>query len=1057
MSQLPQQGGASVHARGHIPSTDLASLIDFLVKAFPPKGNDITHPYGWSVLKFDPDKKRLSINIYGILRRFLAQKDMRDAFRQTATSGFLRDLMSPQKHFTAKLGGRVFNDNLSGLSQHTDKLKRLIIDDIEKFGLSPDDLLVNDPASALQDLSKITGIKDFLTELPAKMVAIEFTKNDNQALSHEKDVARVFSALEDIQAEDWLDRMAKSIADAQRQRDDEFDEIQQDKLLETLRQDFDKHDSQITRFLNFLEDQALARVRLRVSFAIMESLAVQVSKSDRINNRQFVEYVQRVHRLFEHYGAPESPHTLQLNLTRDYGLGADFSISQELVKALFYNCLPIWSEWKAQLFESRRIDPSSRGVSVVREVSYRFRVNGKDPRNEMEHAFDSRLKRLREVLQDHSGHEPSPFVLRRSLTEVVFLWLVLNPNINLSSLVQEAEQLSQRLQEQGQTGIALLLDDLSSWSPSVKELSKTLIAILRTKSRNVLTRAQRAIDDLYLVVQQDVVDWSAIERSRGKVRDPLIKPSADQSENVEWFKHIQIAHKPDEVCDPLFSVRIRTVLNERTLVMREDSNSTLQIHRQLPEQLLNIAWMPISVDVKETPVKRVSRAKIEPAWRMGAGIDIWYDPDQLKYSNRSDIPEEDSRQYRAAAAAAMAVLIYVVIQVLAEKLTKPSAKFLPALMVRFQAQGKKALENEGDHWVYAISQAIESALMRDMPVRMQGLVTEGERHYKDKGAAFALSAAFPIIVGTGSTPAINKIAAVIYTTRPCDDFPGSNDTAGFIFQAKTYRADAVSDNPMGGYQLTFDRMQSHVVETREAFKNPKLIVEEVSRLQEMGYEHIILISSHFNNPRINRSAQRHSPHTQTAFLDEVASKFSHVSLYMLSRDVFPATRLHKRDRAESAFEAVRISDHDDFVIDQGDGVLKQLIPVYTLATLAIVGKDDAARPQSGFCTYFWDADYQVRNSEWRERVRSNLLGSSNGSRDCLLNVLRGLHYLEAEKQPEGGVFKPVLDPFGWVQPTSNGAAGEIIVCPSSRRRGSVLLSLPALLSHVTDSLHKGTR
>ncbi len=1057
MSQLPQQGGASVYARGQIPSTDLASLIDFLVKAFPPSGDDLNHPSGWSVLKFDPEKKRLSINTYGILRRFLAQNEMRDAFRQTSTSGFLRDLVSPQKNFTAKFGGRIFNDKITELSQQITKLKRLITDDIEKFGVSPDNLLVNDPASALQELSKITGIKDFLKELPAKMVSIEFTKTNRQASSREKEVARVFSALEDIQAEDWLDRMARSIADAQSHRDDEFDEIQKDKLLETLRQDFDKHDSQITRFLNFLEDEALARVRLRVSFAMMESLAVQVSKSDHANDRRFVDYVQRVSKLFEHYGSPESPHSLQLNLTRVYGLSAEFSISHELVKAMFYNCLPIWAEWKTQLFESRRIDPLSRGVSVVREVSYRFRVNGKDPRNEMEHAFDSRLKRLREVLLDHSGNEPSPFVLRRSLTEVVFLWLVLNPNINSSSLLIEAEQLVQRLQEQGQPGIATLLDNLSSWSPAVKGLSKTLITLLRTKSRNVLTHAQRAIDDLYLVVQQGVVDWSAIERSKGKVRDPLIKSAAEQSENVEWFKHIQIACKPDEVLDPLFSIRIRTILNERTLAVREDGNSTLQVSRELPDKLLNITWMPISVDEKQTPVKPRHRAKIESAWRMGAGIDIWYDPDQLKYSTRKDIPEEDNRQYRAAAATVMAVLVYVVLQVLTEKLVKTSAELLPALMVRFQAQGKKALENEGDHWVYAISQAIESALMRDIPIRMQGLVTEGERRYKDKGAAFALSAAFPIIVGTGTAPFINKIATVIYSTRPCDDFPGSDDTAGFIFRAKTYLADVVNDGPMAGYRLAFDRMQSHVVETRDAFKSPKLIVEEVSTLQDMGYEHIILLSSHFGNPRINRSAQRHSPHTQTAFLDEVASKFAHVSLYMLRRDVFPATRLHTRTRSESAFETVGISDHDDFVIDQGDGVLKQLIPVYTFATLAIVGNDEAARPQSGFCTYFWDADYQVRNSEWRERVRSNLLGSSNGIRDCLLNVLRGLHYLEAEKQPEGGVFKPVLDPFGWVQPTSNGAAGEIVVCPSSRRKGNVLLSLPALLSHVTESLHKGKR
>ncbi|MDI1294234.1 MAG: hypothetical protein PSV18_16065 [Methylobacter sp.] len=149
MSQLPQQGGASVHARGQIPSTDLASLIDFLVKAFPPSGDDLNHPYGWSVLKFDPEKKRLSINTYGILRRFLAQKEMRDAFRQTPTSGFLRDLVRPQKNFTAKLGGRIFNDNIAGLSQHITKLKHLIADDIEKFGVSSDNLLVNDPTSAL--------------------------------------------------------------------------------------------------------------------------------------------------------------------------------------------------------------------------------------------------------------------------------------------------------------------------------------------------------------------------------------------------------------------------------------------------------------------------------------------------------------------------------------------------------------------------------------------------------------------------------------------------------------------------------------------------------------------------------------------------------------------------------------------------------------------------------------------------------------------------------------------------------------------------------------------
>jgi hypothetical protein len=294
----------------------------------------------------------------------------------------------------------------------------------------------------------------------------------------------------------------------------------------------------------------------------------------------------------------------------------------------------------------------------------------------------------------------------------------------------------------------------------------------------------------------------------------------------------------------------------------------------------------------------------------------------------------------------------------------------------------------------------------------------------------------------------------VYSTRPCDDHPDLKDADGFVFRAKTYLAEAV-EVPFSGYRLSFERMQSHVVENRDAFRSPQLIVEEVSRLHGLGYEHVILISNHYGNRRINRSAQRHSPHTQTTFLDEVATKFSNVNLYMLRRDVFPATRLRNRTRAESAFEAVRLSDHNEFAIMQGDGVVKQLIPAFTFGTLAVVGNDEAARPQSGFCTYFLDTDYQVRNAEWRERVRSNIMGSTSGVRECLLTVLRGLHFLEAEKQLEGGLFKPVLDPFGWVQPSSTGAAGEIQVVPASRRKGDVLLSLPALVSHVTDALHRG--
>lgn len=520
MTQQPQQGGASVQARGRIPSTDLASLVSHLADAFPPTENRPGTALSWQVLTFDASSNRFGINTYGVLRRLLAQKGFLEKFRQADTSGFLRDIANPPKSFTAKMGGKIFEDNIGGISRGVNKLKQQIAEQLDQLGVTADKILVADPEAALKRLADETGLKDFLNEMPAQMVSIEFAKADRPASQRDRDVARVFSAAEEIQAEDWLERMSTSMADTQALRDDEFDDIQRDKLTETLRQDFDKSDSQVTRFLNFLEDEALARVRLAVSFAIMQGLATQATKSKDSGEQAFEDYVQRVLALFNLYGSPETTHAWHFDLSRDFGLAADFSASTELVKAMFYNCLPVWAEWNTQLFESRRIDPASRGVSVVREVSYRFRVNGKDPRNESKHAFDSRLERLEQVLgSDDSDSRQNQYRVRRSIIEVAFLWLILNPNIATDNIQAEADALTARLKTMGKAGILQLLSDLSAWSSRVKGLSKTLVDLLRNKSRNILAHAQRSVDDLYLVVQQGVVDWAAIERSRGKVRD----------------------------------------------------------------------------------------------------------------------------------------------------------------------------------------------------------------------------------------------------------------------------------------------------------------------------------------------------------------------------------------------------------------------------------------------------------------------------------------------------------------------------------------------------------
>jgi hypothetical protein len=1075
MTTLALQGGASVHARDRIPSTDLSSLLAFLVEAFPPEDQP-SDARSWPALSYDPNQKRLCLNTYGILRRFFAHRGMRARFAHSDDSGFLRDFGGIPKRLTIKMGGRLFNSDFAGVSRHVSELQCLIEDELDRLDIVPEKILVADPAAVMATLAEKMRLKSKLDQQQATLVPIEFAAASRSSAVREKDVARVISALEEIQGEDWLTRLASSTVQAMTRRDDEFDEVQQEILRETLRQDFEKPDSQITRFLNFLEDDALARVRLYVSFAIMEAVASLDGAALHGARKELHNYVRRVIALFDLYATPEAENTLHLDLSGDFGLDADFSLADELVRAGFYACLPVWAEWNTQLFETRRADRGSTAVSVLREVNYRFRVNGRDASGRF--AFDARLRRLRRtLLEDADLTLSNSFQRRRCLAQVVFLWLALNSDLDPAVLDEHAMRLAKRLRDEGKDGVAMLLDDLDAWSGRVRTLGATLVGLLRSKSPRILSQAQQATSDLYLVVQESLVNWAAIGNRRGKASEPLVKPDAGRAENVEWFKYIKVARQPDAVPEPLFSVRIRTHLRERTLAARENEVAAVAMRRELPDALLNVVWQPIQISEARPPTVAL-RTTLDPTWRMGPGVDIQYDPMLLtpRRTAEQKHTELDRQQYRTSGVAAFTVLVYVFLQVLAARLAKASGNRIPIVMLRFQTQGREASVTDGDTSIYAAAHAVEAALMRDTPVRMQGMVCTPEdtaRQYKEMGTAFALSSAFPLLMsmptpsavapgaqrpagtvtGRPVVPAVPKVALLVYCTRPCDEHPEYHYADGYIFRVKTYLADAEAGSSPG-YRLSFDCMQSHVVESRDEFKSPTLIVEEISRLHRSGYDHILLLSSHFGNRRINRSAQRHSPHTRTVFLDDIATKFPAVKLYMLRRDVFPAMRLHLRQRyRESGFEAVRLADHQEFAIQPADGLLKQLIPAYTFATLSIVGTDEIGRPQSGFCTYFLDTDYQVRNLEWSEQARANILGTNPDVRASLVAVLRGLHFLEAEQQPEGTLVRAVLDPFDWINPDKHEAAGEVQAVGYRKTNGGVLLSLPALLSHVTQALH----
>jgi hypothetical protein len=296
---------------------------------------------------------------------------------------------------------------------------------------------------------------------------------------------------------------------------------------------------------------------------------------------------------------------------------------------------------------------------------------------------------------------------------------------------------------------------------------------------------------------------------------------------------------------------------------------------------------------------------------------------------------------------------------------------------------------------------------------------------------------------------LDKVALVTYVTRPCDTHPDFPDADGFLFISRTYRA--VREN--GGTTLRVDSMQSRLVENRKDFRTPQLILEELARLQKDGFEHVMLLSHHFGNRHIGRAAERHAPHTSRQFREDVTQRFPGLHLYPLRRDVFKATRLRKRAAMESGFEVVKFNDHNALYAQLEGNDFRSLMPIYTFATLVVVDED--ARPQSGFCTYFFDDEQHATDLDLRGKVSANIQGVGDGAkvRDSLISVLRGIHFLESEKPAFKQQLLPVLDPFDWATPTRTAAAGELEIMT---RRGSrsVLLSVPAVLAHVTKVLHK---
>ncbi|MBS3974568.1 MAG: hypothetical protein KGZ89_06870, partial [Actinobacteria bacterium] len=933
MSTPSHLGGSSVSARTVTPSLQLAKLAELLARALA--STDTSAQSALALLSLRGGQ--VVVNMHGVLYRLFQDPEFSKQFAPGEGSGFIRDMTPLPGGTTARVGGRLQHATEAATAKNLEKVHQLVcalvdetLKDVEAASLAL--------ASMDEALERMAvSLKERRPFMPptASLVPVVFASNDRRADERSKDIGKVLTAIETVDGPDRLELLCRGIAQKLRKQGMEDDEVEE--TLNAIRAQRNRPGSQIRDFLDFLDDEALARVRLQVTMSLMDALSAQSSMPG------FKTYVQRVKDCFAWFASTKGS-ALVLDSSLVYGQQNVSDLAEHLRRALFYSCLPVWAEGSAQLFETR--SEPEQGVATLREVSYRFRVNGDNPQTGKS-AFESRLDRLQERLL--ASKEMEAFV-RRDIAELVFLYLVVPESAQQDTRVDVAAQathIAEQLKTEPVVTLRRMHMALVERAPVVDALAGELIALLRSKANRVVASANDRAERFTVSLHRGIVNWEAVD-SIGQKTDILVKAERGD-DSIAWFEHLTISQDP-VVPGSVASYTVRTELKERSLTVAGDAHS-VAMKREAAYPTLPIRFVPYRWLTKEKAW--VADLPEEGYFQTGAGIEVQYDLRMLQLRHESNEQEKArSEQLRSASIAAFALTLYVVLWEL-QKRVRADKPEVALSMVRLQHTGRKLKREDNardpNTVVYAVSQALEKALAREGGVKLQGLTTQAEDGgspsslvWKRKGALHALLGGQPMQFSLEGP--LDKVALLTYVTRPCDSHPLHADADGFIFVSRTYTAERQGDTAI----LRALRMRSRLAESRQEFKNPQPVLEELARLRSEGFKHVMLLSHHFGNRHIGRAAQRHAPHGTLEFLDAAMKRFDDLHLYPLRRDVFPATRLRKRDSTESGFEVLNFKDHQAMYASLSRDVMRSVMPVYTFATLAVVG-DERERPQSGFC------------------------------------------------------------------------------------------------------------
>ena len=983
---------------------------------------------------------------------------------------FLKGIQHPKGAVTLKIGGRVPDGSEGAIRDAVARLSRGMKEGIAAALASSSDSGVTMLAKPLSPrglwipadqvpthIRRVAGRLGTTPQAKSRFSIQRVRFTNAGAPGRPDEIARQMTSYEEVEGGDRIEAFLAAAGRhyAGRLGEDKED-VEQD--VRTWSECARTRGSDMHRFMSFLDDEGLSRVRLAISFRIMDALASAArSEAERAGFQRYVN------RLFDLYRAviEDAKSDLRIDLVRHFGQDADFSLSDHLAKASFFRALPVWAVWDAQLFEDRALDASDS--SVRREVCYSFKVNGHNP-EENKRAFDARLEACLDRLD--AGHGCA-----KALAELLVLDAVLPGSGHddldvLSAIRRRMEQL--RALPSGEKAGEVLKAALEARSAVMDAIAGQMVDVLRTKEADAAVHAVIASPiTLYVNLRDTVLNPGAVDAGR---QHPLATRGAmadSEHEKVNWLKAVHVSSGSSLVAaGMLFSFQVTVHLGDRS-ARKTGKEVNGEAERLIRDPLALVSFVPAERNSDGRPVPDPLAVGTAKAWRANRfSVTVVYAPASLgRRRLRHEETLDPSENRMAAARVIFASLVQIALEALVDMAEadghggRDGAGFGPGRMVllRQQLRGRAAPWDDGNHAIYAVSQAIEHVLGKRLPVTLQGLTSEPHsRDIRSRRSFDAVMSGFGLRIACddGRPLPFGKLGVIAFASRPCDTDPGEGprDDDRHVVIGRTYLAEASED----GFVLRRGPSLADTYSGLEVTNDPSVVKEAVKHFVDGGCRAVATISHKFAGRAIGRSAVRHMHHESADFQSRLAAGFPGVVFYPLVRDTMRVVRT-RDESSRTAFEVVGKDDHIHRYVNQAmrDGFWRRgIVPFYSLATLFHVKARAGMgmRPQSGFAMYYLLLSQSLDFGNAALRSQAALI---EGSPDqvALTEVIRAMHLLEAEDGAQKGKAKPVLNPAAWMSPATVAGAGEFRVMERRRRAaGTVELSAVAVVARISSVL-----